>query len=391
MFRFLFFCLLCVINGEDVSTIFSDITTSVAYKYGLKDSTGYGMDCLHIERIRGDKVPWDGDTYFGLYHSFVDPEYEVRLASSSDLIFWTFRRTILNNADMPFPKRVTTSSSSSSSGPDSYSGSGSNEDGWILLAHEQWMSVGSQYPSQLGFKLYYNESDLLAGIAFNSYVAPLSVGQYSQLEGTPSIYNVNFTISHQGLWYLNADVGFHFNNDVGVDQVAYGTLFDFGPTVMDPAFVGQEEAVSYNQMFINQGGIGNIGQRAPGYVEGIHINAQEANIGSMPPTIWEDWRVWLYIYGPMESSIPKGGSLATVVVLDIKTHGGSTAIGNPSFQIVPCPMKVQVQAVTPGKREGVVQYNCIFISYFIFSEGAADGESGVVVFYKNIDSSYDEK
>jgi hypothetical protein len=37
-------------------------------------------------------------------------EYEVRLARSSDLMQWTFVRTLLPNADMPFLKKVTTGS-----------------------------------------------------------------------------------------------------------------------------------------------------------------------------------------------------------------------------------------------------------------------------------------
>jgi hypothetical protein len=93
-------------------------------------------------------------------------EYEVRLARSSDLMQWTFVRTLLPNADMPFLKKVTT-------------GSGSSSDAsWILLTHEQWMRPGSETPSQLGFKLYYNESQLAAGDPFNSFVAPLTPGGY---------------------------------------------------------------------------------------------------------------------------------------------------------------------------------------------------------------------
>ncbi len=67
------------------------------------------------------------------------------------------------------------------------------ENGWILLAHEQWMRTApgpaSAAPSQLGFKLYYSLSDLLAGSHFNSFVAPLTLGAHSSLEGTPNIYN----------------------------------------------------------------------------------------------------------------------------------------------------------------------------------------------------------
>ena len=49
---------------------------------------------------------------------------------------------------------------------------------------------------------------------------------------------------------------------------------------------------------------------------------------------------------------------------------GSTAFANPSFAQLPCP---------PNKQTG----ECIFISYLIFSEGAAPGEQGVVSFSKS--------
>ena len=79
------------------------------------------MDCLHVDYLYGDKTPWQNDLYFGLYHTYVDGEYEIRVASSSNLMDWTFRRTLIKNADMPFIKRLD-----------------DDKDGWIILAHEQW-------------------------------------------------------------------------------------------------------------------------------------------------------------------------------------------------------------------------------------------------------------
>ena len=108
-------------DNDDIYELLGDIRTSIDYRYDLKDSTGHGMDCLHVDYIYGDRGPWDNDAYLGLYHTKVGDEYEVRLASSSNLVDWTFRRSLLQNADMPYLKRVDGSS-----------------DGWILVAHEQW-------------------------------------------------------------------------------------------------------------------------------------------------------------------------------------------------------------------------------------------------------------
>ena len=231
------------------------------------------------------------------------------------------------------------------------------------------MNEKSNLPSQLGFKLFYNETQLLYGDYFNSYVAPLSLGRKSKLEGTPSIYDI-VQRTTDGYLVVDASMGFHFNNENGIDQVAYGYLQNFGPTVLESSFVGQEEAVKYNDLFIGQGAIGNIGQRAPGAVYGVRFNIQEANIGSQPPTIWEDWRVWLYFYGPDESDVPKGGDGAYVVPLKVVTHSGSTAVGNPSYTKLPCPSDLKAENM------------CIFVSYFLFGEGAAPGEAGVAAFFK---------
>ena len=96
---------------------------------------------------------------------------------------------------------------------------------------------------------------------------------------------------------------------------------------------------------------------------------QEANVGHMPPTIWQDWRVWLYL--PASGSLPPTGNPGSVVMLRPHTEKGSTAFGNPSFSKVPCPG-------APTKR-------CMFVSYFLFSEGAKPGEAGVVAFVNPVD------
>ena len=334
-----------------VSEIFTDVRSATQHRYDLKDNTGTQMDCLHVDAILGDKSIWGNHKYLGLYHANVGGQYNVRLASSSDMMSWTYRRTIIYNADMPYLKRVD-----------------SGQNGWLLLAHEQWMNPGSKLPSRLGFKLFYNESQLLSGVHFNSYIAPLSVGKHSQLEGTPNIYNARRSIV-KDLVVVNAEIGFHFNNDKGVDTVASSQLQNFGPTALAPEWHDPHEEVRYNQMFIDKGAIGNIGQRASGMISTMHISLQEANIGKMPPTIWEDWRTWMYHYAPGEGGVPTGATGSSVEMLKISTHGGSTAIANPSWHIVPCPDQSS---------------KCIFVSYFIFSEGAAPGEAGVLAFVKSL-------
>eukprot|EP00605_Chrysophyceae_sp_TOSAG23-4_P001391 GSChrysophyteH1.ASY1.ANO1.1511.1 assembled CDS len=343
VFAFIALCALVpVYSQEGVVDLLSDVTTSLAHTYSLSDDSGEQMACVHVLQASQEDV-W-GAKYFSLYHAYVGKEYEVRLASSNDLMTWQYRRTLLSNADMPFISRV----------------DGSD---WLLVTHEQWMSKNSQIPSQLGFKLYYNESQLLEGEHFNSFVAPLTVGEV--IEGTPSIYSTSF-VERDGLYMVDADIGFHYNNDDGIDQVASAKLNSFGPATVKPFISESNAQKNYDNLFIKNGAVGNIGQRQAGMLQGQHINVQEANIGSMPPTIWEDWRIWVYNYSNGEGSIPTGDS-NEVTMLNIKTHGGSTAFGNPSWTILNCNGR-----------------DCLFVSYFLFSEGAADGEAGVCVFVKEL-------
>jgi len=77
------------------------------------------MACVHVDFIHDEDVraSVNGDSYLGLYQSYVDEQFDVRLATSSDLIHWTYRITLVTNADMPYLIRVPNSP-------------------WLLLAHE---------------------------------------------------------------------------------------------------------------------------------------------------------------------------------------------------------------------------------------------------------------
>jgi hypothetical protein len=365
-------------TGPPIFALFSNVTSSVAHAYDLKDDQGSQMACVHAYAARSPAVWGGGHRYWALYQAKVGSEFQVRLASSSDLVTWAFRRTLLQNADMPYASRPgpATPAQLRAGAPQwPLRDGGASNDGWIVVTHEQWMRPGSTLPSQLGFKLYYNESQLLAGTHFNSYVAPLSVGSASRLEGTPSLYATTL-VQRGGLWMVDADVGFHFNDERGIDQVASGTLGSFGPTAVTPALTRQARADAYDDLFASRGAVGNIGQRAPGTLLGAHLCAQEANVGAMPPTVWADWRVWLYFFGAAEGDVPTGAS-GNVTMLNVTTHGGSTAFGNPSWTVLPCP---GASAGGPGGPSP----SCLFVSYFLFGEGAAPGEAGVCAFVQQL-------
>ena len=51
--------------------------------------------------------------------------------------------------------------------------------------------TNSEALSRLGFKLYDSESDLVSGSYSSSWIAPLTLGLSSTLEGTPNILMPN--------------------------------------------------------------------------------------------------------------------------------------------------------------------------------------------------------
>jgi len=336
------------------------VSTALGHAYDLRDSTGQQMASLHVLEAAAARP------YVGLYMAMVGAQWEVRLATSPDLLGWTFRRTLLANADMPYVPHARVLEGSE----------------WVLLAHEQWMSPASRSPSRLGFKLYYNVSALLAGEHFNSFVAPLGPGASSGLEGTPSVYNASF-VFREGYYMVDATVGFHYNDAAGKDQVAHGRLSSFGPTAISPSW-SSAPSLAYNKAFIAAGAIGNIGQRDSGSLFNTEFVLQEANVGAMPPTIWKDWRVWLYLMAPGEGYPPNGSGCLQMLLP--QTDGNSTAFGNPSFSIVACP-----ETYTQSRsKQHTADDKCIFVSYFIFGEGAAEGEAGPVAFYNRLPTSITE-
>ena len=104
----------------------------------------------------------------------------------------------------------------------------------------------------------------------------------------------------------------------------------------------------------------------------------------MPPTVWADWRIWLYFYAASEGPLPSGLS-GDARLVAVTTHQGSTAFGNPSFEVLDCPDSDDAGAGESGAgatRSGPGA--CIFISYFLFGEGAMPGEAGVLALWKRL-------
>jgi hypothetical protein len=329
------------LSYADVEYYLANPRSATDAKYHAVDNQGNPMQSPSIIQMTGESY-----AYAAVYHTPYSVtggfRYKINLAVSDDLIHWTFVRTLIDNADMPKIVEV----------------SGSD---WVLIAHEQWLgaSVASTAPCQVAFALFYDLGDLMNGTIRASWIAP----QYeSDLNGTPSIYNAQL-VSNGGEYVVNGQFGFHYWNGTR-DVNAFTTidnLFDpQGGTVSYPA-----TATGYNNLLINAGVSGNIGQRDTLVTTSGRYNIQEGNIGT-PATSWNNWRIWLYTFAG-SAQYPTGNG--NLVMLSPQTSHGSYSFGNPSVSVVDNP---------DGNGHALV------ISYFIFSQGAAPGEAGSLIYYYSI-------
>jgi len=336
--------LLCSAQPQPEATWFNDVEKAEGVVYGLHDNAGATMDGLRIRRSYANS----DYKYFGVYHTLVGSEFQVRLAKSSDLLRWTFVRTLLPNADMPYVYQM-----------------GSDDKSWIFLAHEQWMNPNSESPSRLGFKMYYTEADFFAGKYASSYLAPMMDGL--DLMGTPNIYSAVMQ-NHNGYWVISGIIGFHYHKD-DVDKVSQASLVNFCDPVGSPTWniIGNS---SYEDSIARLGVSGNIGDRDFTGDAGIYISLQEGNLGPNTPVNWANWRVFMYLWSNYDKSISYPTGSGTWYPLKPVTKGGSYAFGNPALVVLPHPSKPSVRVIA--------------VTYFLFSQGAAPGEAGSLLFYHSL-------
>ncbi len=301
-----------------------NITTATKKRMRTRDSEGRGLDTL-------DVIPDPaGKGYLGFYHSRVNREFELRFATSQDLMTWKYERTLLPNADMPAIKYLTA------------------RKGFLLL-HEQWGKPGSRSPSNLSLQYYPSRTALFRGKPSKNFLFPLTQARRygSNLEGTPSFLKVSTSGNR-------IEVGFHFYNARGgrVDRNARGVLTDF---FSDTPTWNSRPWHELNRDFYENGIYANIGDRSTGRIFGQRYMLIE---GQFKYGDFGSWRSWYW--DPLKSKI---------FPLYLKTEKGSTAFGNMTWKFLTSPM---------GKP-------AVFSSAFIFSEGAGSGEAGQAVWYYEIE------
>jgi hypothetical protein len=208
----------------------------------------------------------------------------------------------------------------------------------FLVAYEST----SKGADSLRFRYYANLRSLLEGRYARQFTAPRTLSQAS--EGTPNIYGVSVG---RGISDSEIRVGLHYFRSKELDRQATGTLRDFSSwkTRSQPQLDDRPLAL---------GARGNIGDRDHTTFVGYDFNVQEAQL---LPNDWSTWRTYLYDFHSRAA-----------YWLDVQTHGGSRSFGNPTVSEVTAPS---------GKR-------ALVMTLFLFHEGAAPGEAGSLIYYREM-------
>jgi hypothetical protein len=296
-----------------LASIIGTVTAAAGYRYGVHDDVGNRMDTLTV-------IDHPAGGYLGVYHT----GDEVKLATSSDLLTWRFRRTLDPQATQPTIVALPT--------------------GGFLTAVEYNNQAGSG--ARVRLRHYPSLAALLAG-SFDRDATPARTLS-NCFEGTPTIYSASLTpdIDHSVI-----DVGFHYNRNCDLDRQARGRLTNFTgwTAVADTALDARITAAAAAQ---GQQVNGNIGDRDTicydnGRYSVHEVQYRKGDFGT--------WRVYLNTW--------QTGSIA---YLPITTHGGSAAFANPSVTTIRAP----------SGRPAVA------VSLFLPSEAAAPGEAGPLIFYR---------
>ncbi len=250
-----------------------NVTTADGRVYNATDNTGKTMDCLKI-------IANPSGGYIGVYHTMINGTFKTNVASSTDLLHWTWIRELAgsNNGGASQPTIAATAV------------------GGFVMVWEQ------EPNNHLKFSYFNSWTDLQNGAVAKTFEAPHTLSTCA--EGTPNIYSASST---------SVDVGFHYWSNCDVDRQARGTT---NWTTWSAAKQTQiDNAILY------WGVQGNIGDR-DGY-----LNFQNFNFGLIEGQgtkgDFGTWRCYLYDY-----------QTGNADKLNIHTDGGSQAFANPTFTML---------------------------------------------------------
>jgi hypothetical protein len=232
--------------------------------------------------------------YLAVYHTYLSGTPRVSVATSSDLINWTFRRELGTFASQPHIMAL--------------------PQGAYVLAWEQ------EPNNHIAFRYYATRNDLLNGVASRSFDAPRTLS--SCAEGTPNIYSVTLSpdIDHSVI-----DVGGHYYWNCDRDRQQRGRLTNFRSW--------STSAQGYvDNALLHWGVGGNIGDRDALNYKGYAYGLME---GQYTKNDFGSWRSFIYDY-----------QTGNAEPLNMHTDAGSTAFANPSFTALTAPNGQRAIAVS---------------------------------------------
>ena len=328
-------------------------------RYGATDSAGATLAGLKVIETAGG--------YVGVYHAVNAGRFELHVGSSTDLLHWTRRATLDRDA--------------------SQGTIASLPDGGFLVAYE-WGNTLDLLPLldlsalavlpidglralldaapriRIRFRYYPSLERLLAGIPAREFTAPRTLARTA--EGTPNFTTQNIARDTPLLPLSEStiEIGMHYFADLDgdgfpdADRQATGRLVNFNAW-------SASDAPALNASFANlppadrhppyaHAPRGNYGDRDLAVFEGEAFQAHEAQY------IRNDFGSWR----PFLLDV----SLRTLTPLFVATRLGSSSFGNPTVTPLTAP---------DGRR-------AVFVSMFVFGEGAAPGEAGPLIYYRDL-------
>jgi hypothetical protein len=249
--------------------LIEDVTAATAHRYHTTDNAGRGMDTA--------KIIWipEAAAFGAMYHTWSDADsaFHVHLATSEDVMEWTWRREFGRQASQPTIAAAT--------------------DGGYVVAWEQ-----EPDPIHLVIAYYATWDDLLVGKPTRRIDPPVTTPACG--EGTASI---------EAASSARVEVAFHYHADCDLDRQAGGTTdWTTWQATTRPAV---DHALSA------AGVTGHMGDRDRIDFRGHKLTLIEGQL------VREDVRSWrTFLYDP---------STGIAERLTFRTDAGSTAFSNPTI------------------------------------------------------------
>ena len=259
-------------SRAELRDLITDVTASTAYRYQATDDLGRSMGPLDIVRIP------EAATFAGVYFTMSDADgmFHLQLATSRDLMDWTWRAELADQASQPSIAAAS--------------------DGGYVVAWEQ-----EPDPIHMVVSYFASWDDLLAGSSTKRFDVPITTPACG--EGTPSIEAASSE---------RVELGFHYHANCERDLQAGGST--------DWRRWHSSLRMPLDKALMDLGVRGHVGDRDSITFRGHDLMLIE---GQRVLDDWSAWRIFLY-----------DAESRTAEELHFQTHAGSVSMGNPTIELI---------------------------------------------------------